>query len=72
MDRIGLLAAMGLWPKRCVAGTARLDFAGSEPAGGVGGLLPHCRRIAAFWGRTVAPWWLPSVRHVPVANGESV
>ena len=48
MDRIGLLVAMGLWPKRCVAGTARLDFAGSEPAGGMGGLLPHCRRIAAL------------------------
>ena len=48
MDHIGVLAAMGSWPKRCVAGTARRDFAGSEPAGGVVGLLPHCRRIAAF------------------------
>ena len=28
MDRIGCFVAMGLWPKRCVAGTARLDFAG--------------------------------------------
>ena len=44
----GCFVAMGLWPKRCVAGTARLDFAGSEPAGGMGGLLPHCRRIAAL------------------------
>ena len=60
MDRIGCLLATGFWPERCVAGTARLDFAGSEPAGGMGGLLPHCRRIAALpWragSRAVAPW----------------
>ena len=31
MDRIGLLRRYGLWPKRCVAGTARRDFAGWHP-----------------------------------------
>ena len=67
---------MGLWPKRCVAGTARLDFAGSEPAGGVGGLPPHCRRIAALpfraGSRAVAPWWLPSVGTSPWPAGNQV
>ena len=65
MDRIGCFVAMGLWPKQYVAGTARLDFAGSEPAGGVGGLL--CRTVAGSLrsgSRAVAPW----LRRVMRAN----
>ena len=58
MDRIGCFAAMGLWPKGCVAGTARLDFAGWHPRE-ADRLLPHCRRIAALplraWGPCVRP-----------------
>ena len=76
MDRIGGFVTTGLWPERCVAGTARLDFAGSEPAGGVGGLLPHCRRIAALplrdRGAVRSPRSsLPSVGTSPWPNGES-
>ena len=62
-------------PKGCVAGTVRLDFAGWEPAGGDA----SCRTVAGSLrcpcgpgGRAVAPLWLPSVRHVPVARRESV
>ena len=74
MDRIGCFVAMGLWPKRCVAGTVRLDFSGWEPSGGVGGLPPHCRRIAALplraWGAVPSPrGGLPSVGMSPVAGG---
>ena len=61
----GCFVAMGLWPKRCATGTARLDFAGSEPAGGMGGLLPHCRRIAAFRGPCGRPVVAAVGRHVP-------
>ena len=31
MDRIGCFVTTGLWPERCVAGTARGDFAGVNP-----------------------------------------
>ena len=61
MDRIGCFVTTGFWPERCVAGTARLDFAGSEPAGGVGGLLPHCRRRAAWPWRAGEPCGRPVV-----------
>ena len=74
MDRIGCFVAMGLWPKRCVAGTARRDFAGWHPREACG-LLPHCRRIAALplrdRGAVRSPLGgLPSVGRSPVAAGE--
>ena len=69
MDRIGLLAAMGLWPKRCVAGTARRDFAGSDPREA---WSASCRTVAGSLrsgSRAVAPWWLPSVGTSPWPTG---
>ena len=69
-------AAKGLWPERCVAGTARLDFPGvtRRRRGWPPAALSQdrCVALAGSGSRAVAPWWLPSVRHVPVAGGESV
>ena len=43
MDRIGCFVATGLWPERCVAGTARLDFAGVDPREA---WVASCRTVA--------------------------
>lgn len=72
----GRFVAMGLWPKRCVAGTVRRDFAGWEPAGGLWppAALSQDRCVALAGLGAVRPprCGLPSVGHVPVAGGESV
>ena len=43
MDRIGCFVTTGLWPERCVAGTARRDFAGVNPREA---WVASCRTVA--------------------------
>ena len=65
MDRIGCLQLRACGPNGCVAGTARATSRAGNPREA---WVASCRTVAGSLrsgSRAVAPWWLPSVRHVP-------
>ena len=70
----GASLTRGLWPQRCVAGTAgSTSRAGTRGRRGRPPAALSQDRCVARCGpgsRAVAPWWLPSVGHVPVAGGD--
>ena len=67
MDRIGCFAVTGSWPESCVAGTARVDFAGWHPREA---WSASCRNVAGSL-RCPCGTWGPCGRPVVAAFGQA-